>query len=212
MPFLLSCPRLRWIGHIARLGDDRLPKQMLFGKLSASRPAGGPLLRWSDCVKKDLKHASIPEDSWLELAQDADTWKKLSKDGLSKWEADIMSRPIQVSDIVNTSTIFSCTVDACGRQFLSHRGLAQHIPQKHRPTNTLISPVVLDAQSLGTSLQSGSTTSSSSLFVCPTCGKEYKSKSGLTRHSKSHTIPSDGPNASSSSTFICGSCGKIKVD
>ena len=129
-----------------------------------------------------------------------------------------MSHPIQVSDIVNTSTIFSCTVDACGRQFLSHRGLAQHIRQKHRPTNTLISPVVVDAQSLGTSLQSGSTSFSSFLFVCPTCGKECKSKSGLTRHSKSHTIPSDGPNASSSSypsTFICGSCGKvckIKVD
>ena len=161
MPYSVNCSRLRWLGHIARLSDDRLPKQMLFGKLSASRPAGGPLLRWSDCVKKDLKHASIPEDSWLELAQDADTWKKLSKDGLSKWEADIMSHPNQVSDIVNTSTIFSCTVDACGRQFLSHRGLAQHIRQKHRSTNTLLSPSVvdthLDSQSLGTSILFGST-------------------------------------------------------
>ena len=143
-------------------------------------------------------------------------WRKmliLGKSYQTTVYPSIMSHPIQVSDIVNTSTIFSCTVDACGRQFLSHRGLAQHIRQKHRSMNIPATPsdvdTQLDSQSLGNSLQTGHASSTSSLFVCPTCGKECKSKSGLTRHSRLHTVPSDKTKASSSSTFICGSCGKV---
>ena len=39
MPFLVSCARLRWLGHIARLDSDRLPEQLLLGRLSSTRPA-----------------------------------------------------------------------------------------------------------------------------------------------------------------------------
>ena len=48
--------RLRWLGHVLRMKDDRLPKIVLFGQPSrAKRKAGRPRLGWEDVIKKDLK-------------------------------------------------------------------------------------------------------------------------------------------------------------
>jgi len=34
--------RLRWLGHLARMSDDHLPKMLLFGKLLITRSFHGP--------------------------------------------------------------------------------------------------------------------------------------------------------------------------
>ena len=41
MEELLQKHRLRWLGHVARMNDQRLPKQMLFGEVKKSRPPHG---------------------------------------------------------------------------------------------------------------------------------------------------------------------------
>ena len=41
---LITAHRLRWLGHVARMENDRLPKQMLFGWLPQRRPAHGTKL------------------------------------------------------------------------------------------------------------------------------------------------------------------------
>ena len=35
----LSLARLRWLGQVARMSDDRMPKWILFGWLPQTRPA-----------------------------------------------------------------------------------------------------------------------------------------------------------------------------
>ena len=42
---LLVQRRLRWLGHVARMGDNWLPKQLLLGELLTVRPSHGPSLR-----------------------------------------------------------------------------------------------------------------------------------------------------------------------
>ena len=52
---LLKYRRLRWLGHIARMNDDRLPKQLLFGTIEGTGRRGRPAKSWNDCVREDLE-------------------------------------------------------------------------------------------------------------------------------------------------------------
>ena len=48
--------RLRWLGYVLLMKDDRLPKIVLFGNPSgAKQKAGRPRLGWEYFIKKDLK-------------------------------------------------------------------------------------------------------------------------------------------------------------
>ena len=57
---LLCKRRLRWIGHVRRMGNGRIPKDIMFGQLKdGNRPKGRPRLRYKDVVKRDLKKTDI---------------------------------------------------------------------------------------------------------------------------------------------------------
>ena len=46
--------RLRWLGHVLRIKDDRLPKVVLFYHPSeAKRKTGRPRLGWEDVINKE---------------------------------------------------------------------------------------------------------------------------------------------------------------
>jgi len=48
--------RLRWVGHIIRMEDERIPKKVLDGKLNNTRPVGKPRTRWDDDDDDDHHH------------------------------------------------------------------------------------------------------------------------------------------------------------
>ena len=65
---LISIARLRWLGHVYRMEDNRLPKQIFFGEISsAKRPQHKPKLRWRDCVSKDLSSFGL-SNKWQSVA------------------------------------------------------------------------------------------------------------------------------------------------
>ena len=46
--------RMRWAGHVARMGQGRGVNRVLVGKLEGKRPLGRPRRRWEDNIKMDL--------------------------------------------------------------------------------------------------------------------------------------------------------------
>jgi hypothetical protein len=68
--------RMRWAGHVARMGVDRGVHRVLVGKPEGMRPLGRPRRRWEDNIKMDVEVGGGRGD-WMELAQDRDRWRAL---------------------------------------------------------------------------------------------------------------------------------------
>jgi hypothetical protein len=47
--------RMRWAGHVARMGEGRKAYRVLVGKPEGKRPLGRPSRRWEDGTKMDLR-------------------------------------------------------------------------------------------------------------------------------------------------------------
>ena len=47
--------RMRWAGHVARMGDYRGVHRVLVEKTEGKRPLGRPRRRWEDNIKMDLQ-------------------------------------------------------------------------------------------------------------------------------------------------------------
>ena len=69
--------RMRWAGHVARMGDGRGVHRVLIGKREGKRPLGRPRRRWEDNIKMDLREVGGGGGDWMELAQDRDRWRAL---------------------------------------------------------------------------------------------------------------------------------------
>ena len=66
---LLRQRRLRWLGHVHRMDDGRIPKDLLYGELAAGkRKTGRPQLRFKDVCKRDMKALQMDPDHWEALA------------------------------------------------------------------------------------------------------------------------------------------------
>ena len=73
---LLRQRRLRWLGHVRRMEDGRIPKDILYGQLAAGkRRTGRPQLRYSDACKRDMKALDINFRDWEDLAADRPMWR-----------------------------------------------------------------------------------------------------------------------------------------
>jgi hypothetical protein len=69
--------RMRWAGHVARMGEGRGVYMVLVGKPEGKRQMGRPRRRWEDNIKMDLLEVGCGGMDWIELAQDRDRWRAL---------------------------------------------------------------------------------------------------------------------------------------
>ena len=68
---------MRWVGHVARMGEDRGVHRVLAGKPEGKRPLGRPRRRWEDNIKMELQEFGRGRGDWMELAQDRDRLRTL---------------------------------------------------------------------------------------------------------------------------------------
>ena len=59
---MLKLRRLRWAGHVARMGDGRKAHKILLGKPEGTRPRGRLKIRWEDNINRDLKQVDYEVD------------------------------------------------------------------------------------------------------------------------------------------------------
>jgi hypothetical protein len=70
--------RMRWAGHVARIGEEKKNSFMLLvGKAQGKRPLGRPRRRWVDNIRMDLEEVGWGDVNWIGLAQDRNRWRAL---------------------------------------------------------------------------------------------------------------------------------------
>ena len=89
---LLRQRRLRWLGHIRRLDDGRIPKYILNGELALGRrTTGHPLLRYKHVCVRDMKAVDIDTMSWEGPAADRTKWRISIKQHLKTGKDKLMT-------------------------------------------------------------------------------------------------------------------------
>ena len=148
---------LRWIGHVARMDDGRMPKQLLFGELVRPRPRRGTKRRWKDLAVADLQVAGI-ERAWYEVAQDRKEWAAICKQCHTSDSCDGESCAANSS---NSDGLYLCP---CGHSFRLQGDLTRHSR-------------FCDGSQQPSHRQTVST------FRC-LCGRTFRRQGDLTRHSR----------------------------
>jgi len=69
--------RMRWAGHVARLGEERGEYRVLVGKPEGKIPLGRPRRRWVDNISMDFQEVGCGYVDWIGLVQDRDRWRTL---------------------------------------------------------------------------------------------------------------------------------------
>ena len=67
---VIKSRRIRWAGHVARMGENRGIYRVLVGKPEGKRPLWRPRRRWEDTIKMDLREVGCGGMDWIELAED----------------------------------------------------------------------------------------------------------------------------------------------
>ena len=73
---VIKLRRMRWVGHVARMGEERGVHRVLVGKPEGKRPLGRPRRRWVD-IRMYLQEVGCGYVDWIGLAQDRDRWRTL---------------------------------------------------------------------------------------------------------------------------------------
>jgi hypothetical protein len=74
---IMKSRRMRWAGHVARMGDNRNAYKLLVGKPKGNRPLGKQSRRWLNNIRMDLIEAGWGDVDWIGLIQDRDRWRAL---------------------------------------------------------------------------------------------------------------------------------------
>ena len=195
---MVMSSQMRWVGHVVRMEDFRIPKQLFYGQLKeGKRPSHKPRKRYKDNIKCNLKQMKIDERTWEDVAHIRPAWRESVKAGCSYFEANRvqhvqLKRALRKGSHVNLAgrtSAWSC--GECNRVLLSKAGYVNHLkshekylPACHQRPDDL---------------------------TCVLCKLQCKSHSGLKRHLAVHKIRIEEPLfiPTEITSCICHLCHKM---
>jgi hypothetical protein len=69
--------KMRWAGHVARMGEEMGVYRVLVGKPEERRPLVRPRSKWVYNIGMDLQEVGCGCMDWIGLTQDRDRWRTL---------------------------------------------------------------------------------------------------------------------------------------
>jgi hypothetical protein len=72
---VIKSRKMRWVGHVAYMGEGRGVYRVLVGRPEGERPLRRPRRRWEDNIKMDVREIEINGANWIHLAQDRVQWR-----------------------------------------------------------------------------------------------------------------------------------------
>ena len=140
--FTLRKMRLRWLGHVARMTDDRMPKWMLYGEMleAPARPQNKPKKMWIDVVHDDLKsigfESGLKSLQWQSEVGDRAAWRGRVNDCCTN-QREAFFKEHQKKRLVRKGIAVGahkCTFPGCSFTHDQERYVKSHFKQKHTST------------------------------------------------------------------------------
>jgi hypothetical protein len=72
---IIKSRRMRWAGHVARIGEKRNAYRLLVENPDGKRPLRRPRRRWVDNIRMDLGEVGWGDVDWIGLAKDRNGWR-----------------------------------------------------------------------------------------------------------------------------------------
>jgi hypothetical protein len=82
---VIKARRMRWAGHVIRMGAVRGAYNILVGRPEGRRPLGRPRRRWEDNIRMDLREIGFGDVDWILWAQNRDRWRALVNTVMNLW-------------------------------------------------------------------------------------------------------------------------------
>ena len=167
--------RLRWLGHIARMSDERMPKWMLYGEIAdvPQRPACRPKQRWIDVIDRDLVAVGLKNGlkslEWQAMTKERPTWRN----HVDKWYQDHRKEYFETTQkkrLVRKRVLVGhhkCSFPGCLFTHDQLRYVKSHEKQKH--TQEALQRQHNRAKRIAATLPANATAT-----LCPICGKTLK--------------------------------------
>ena len=112
---ILSQRRLHFLGHLSRMLEDQLPRQLLVcAPVGDKHSAGGQKRRWNDVVASDLKQCNLT-GTRREQAQERGSWRTTIQCSVEHLniEAETMRRVIKIRGSIIASSDSSTLRQLC---------------------------------------------------------------------------------------------------
>ena len=131
---------LRWAGHVFRMSDPRMPKQVFYGQLTeGSRNIGRPKKRYKDHIKQTMKKFNLDPGCLETAAADRGEWRRAVHGGATHFESERTRERIEKSRRRHARLLpvpsipdSNLVCPECGRTCGSRIGLHSHLRAHER--------------------------------------------------------------------------------